>query len=246
MSLHGNTDPEIALFADQTTHAVTFAADDDGGRAFQIGVVKGGVTVCGSTEDPYTLLLELFEQGGDVGYAGDGHMGNGARRGLGHDGGQSGGTALGDDDTVGAGTFRCADDRTQIVGIAQLVTHHDQRRFTLFPGGGEDVLHADIFPHGSQRDHALMGVGAAHAVQLAPVGVHHHNALFPGGGSDMSQGGIRVTLHDINFVNGHAGTQRFNYRVAPFDDAVIFRLHRGGATQRSTFFHGNLPIRLVD
>ena len=40
----------------------------------------------------------------------------------------------------------------------------------------QDLLHRGVFPHGGQRDHPLVGVGAAHVVQLPPVGLHHHDA----------------------------------------------------------------------
>ena len=132
-------------------------------------------------------------------------MGHRTGRGLGHHSGESRGAALGDDDPVGTGGVGGTDDRTQVVGIAELVAHHDQGLFPLLPGDGENVVHGDILPHRAQGDDALVGVGTAHAVQLAPVGVHHHDALFPGGGGDMPQGGVGFALGDENFVDGHAG-----------------------------------------
>ena len=35
--LHGNTDFKVARFGDKAAHAVALVADDDGGRALEIG-----------------------------------------------------------------------------------------------------------------------------------------------------------------------------------------------------------------
>ena len=72
-----------------------------------------------------------------------------------------------------------------------------------------------------------MGVGAAHAVQLAPVGLHHHDALFAGAGGDVAEGLVRFPLGQINFVNILAGAQRLDNGVASLDDAVRLRLGQG-------------------
>ena len=53
----------------------------------------------------------------------------------------------------------------------------------------------------------------------------------------MTQGGIGLALHNKNFVDGYAGAQRLNDRIAAFNHAVIFRFDGSGAAQGSPFFH---------
>ena len=65
-----------------------------------------------------------------------------------------------------------------------------------------------------------MGVGAAHAVQLSPIGLHHHDARCPGLGCDVAQGLVYLTLLDENFVNTGLCPQGFDHRVAAFNEAV--------------------------
>ena len=67
---------------------------------------------------------------------------------------------------------------------------------------------------------SLMGVGAAHAVQLPPVGLHHHDARRPGLGGDVAQGLVHLTLLDENFVDAGLRPQGFDHRVAAFNEAV--------------------------
>ena len=139
---------------------------------------------------------------------------------------------------MGAGTFGGAEDGPQIVGVGDLVADHQQRRFSLVGGALEDALHRHVFPNGSQRDHALMGVGAAHVVQLAAIRLHHHDARVPGLGGDMAQGFIRVPLGQIDLVNGRSGAEGFNDRVAAFNYAVGLRLRHGAALFGGClFFH---------
>ena len=128
---------------------------------------------------------------------------------------------------MGAGALRRAQNGAQIVGVGNFVAHHQQRRLALFGGGVQQGLHGHILPHGRQGDDPLMGVGAAHAVQLAPVGLHHHDALFAGAGGDVAEGLVRFPLGQINFVNIFAGAQRLYDGVASLDDAVRLRLGQG-------------------
>ena len=106
---------------------------------------------------------------------------------------------------MGSGGLGGTDDSAQVVGVAELVAHHHQGGLPLVPGGLEDVGHTGVLPHRRHGDDALVGVGDAHGVQLAAVGFHHHNALTPGGGGDVAQGGVGFTLGDIDFIHGGAG-----------------------------------------
>ena len=151
-------------------------------------------------------------------------MGHRPRRGLGHHGRQPSRAALGDDDPVGPGALRRADHRTQIVGVGQLVAHHDQGRLPLFPGNGQDVLHRGVCPHRRHGDDPLVGVGQAHGVQLAPVGLHHHDALAPRRGGNVAQGGVGLPLGNIDFIHRCARPQSLQHRIAALDDPVGFLL----------------------
>ena len=117
-------------------------------------------------------------------------------------------------------------DRAQIVGVGDLVTHHQQRRFALLCGGGQNAVHRHVFPHGGQGDHALVCVGAAHVVQLPPVSLHHHDPGGAGLGGDVPQRLVRLALGEVNFVDGRFRPQRLNDGVAPFDNAIGLRLRQ--------------------
>ena len=121
---------------------------------------------------------------------------------------------------MGAGALGGTQDRAQVVGIGYLVAHHQQRR--LAPGGGrlQDLLHRGVFPHGRQSDDPLVGMGAAHGVQLPPVGVHHHDARGAGLGGDVPQRLVRLALGDVDLVDGRLRPQGLDDRVAALDDAV--------------------------
>ena len=162
-------------------------------------------------------------------------MGHGTGGGLGHDGSQTGAAALGDDHPVGACALRRPDDRTQVVGVGQLVTKDDQGCFPPFLCPLEDVLDGGVFPNGGHGDDALMGVGAGHLVQLPPVGVDHHHAVGAGGVGDVTQGAVGVPLGQVDLINGGPGTQCLDDRVASFNDAIRFGIPLGRAF--AVFFH---------
>ena len=82
------------------------------------------------------------------------------------------------------------------------------------------LLHRGVFPHGRQGDDPLVGMGAAHGVQLPPVGVHHHDARGAGLGGDVPQRLIRLALGDVDLVDGRLRPQGLDDRVAALDDAV--------------------------
>ena len=166
-------------------------------------------------------------------------MGHRAGGGFGNHSGEAGGAALGNDDAVGPGGVGGADHRTQVVGVGDLVAHHQQGGLALVPGGLKDALHTDVLPDRCQGDDALVGMGAAHGVQLPPVRLHHHHARRPGFGGNMSQGLVRLSLLEVNFVNRLPCPQGLNDGVAPLDDAVGL----GSQVLLSPFFH-NFSLNL--
>ncbi len=121
---------------------------------------------------------------------------------------------------MGAGAVGRPDDGAQIVGVGDLVAHHDQGRLVLGGGICQNIVYTDVLPHRCQSDDALMGVGAAHAVQLPPVGLHHHDARRPGLGGDVAQSLVHLTLLDENFVDAGLRPQGFDHRVAAFNEAI--------------------------
>ena len=128
---------------------------------------------------------------------------------------------------MGPGALGGAEDSTQVVGVGDFVAHHQQRRLPLFFGGIQQGLHGHIFPHSRQGDDPLVGVGTAHAIQLAPVGLHHHDALFPGPGGNMAQGLVCLALGQVDFVDVLPGAQSLDHGVAALNDAVRLRLGQG-------------------
>ena len=169
-------------------------------------------------------------------------MGDRPGGGLGHHGGEAGASALGDHHAVGAGALGGADDCPQVVGVGELVTDHDEGLLPLVPGDLEDVLHRDVLPDGGHGDDPLVGVGAAHLIQLVLVGVGHHDALLPGGGGDVAQGGIHLALHNKDLVDVGPGPEGFDDRVAALDDAVGLLVGLAGGTGITAFFFHNTPI----
>ena len=147
-------------------------------------------------------------------------MGHGPGGGLGHHRRQPGAAALGDDDPVGPGALRRADDGPQVVGVAELVADHQQGGLPPGLRRAENVLHRGVFPDGTEGDDALVGVGAAHGVQLPPVRFHHHGPGGAGLGGDVAQGLVRLALLQVDFINGRPGPQGLDDGVPPLDDAV--------------------------
>ena len=137
------------------------------------------------------------------------------------------------------GALSGPDDGPQVVGVGDLVAHHQQGGLALVPGGLKDALHTDVLPDRRQGDDALVGMGAAHGVQLPPVRLHHHHARRPGFGGNMSQGLVRLSLLEVNFVNRLPCPQGLNDGVAPLDDAVGL----GSQVLLSPFFH-NFSLNL--
>ena len=137
---------------------------------------------------------------------------------------------------MGTGTLGGAEDGAQIVGIGDLVAYHQQRGLALVGSGLQDAVHRHIFPDGGQGDDALVGVGAGHVVQLAAVGLHHHDARGAGLGGDVAQGLVRLALGQIDLVDGRAGAESFNDRIAALDNAVGLRLGHGAALGSGSLF----------
>ena len=112
LTLHGDADLKVTAFCNDAAHAYAFVTDDDGGGAGEIGLVQGTCALCGGTVDPDTTFFQLADGGREIGDSGNGHVLDSAGRGFADNGGETYATALGNDDTMGAGTFRTTEDGT--------------------------------------------------------------------------------------------------------------------------------------
>ena len=140
--------------------------------------------------------------------------------GLAHHRCEAGAAPLWNHDAVGPGALRRTDDGPQVVGVREFVANHQQRRLSLVRRRLENILHRGVFPDRGQGDDALMGMGAAHGVQLPPVGLYHHRSGGASLGSDVPQCPVRLALLEVNFVDCHAGSQRLNDGVPALNHPV--------------------------
>ena len=121
---------------------------------------------------------------------------------------------------MGPGALRRADDGPQVMGVRQLVADHQQGGLPLVRRRLENVLHAGVLPDGAEGNDPLVGVGAAHGVQLPLVRLHHHRPGGAGLGGDMAQGLVRFALLEVDFINGRPGPQGLDDGVPALNDAV--------------------------
>lgn len=138
------------------------------------------------------------------------------------------------------GTLRRADHRPQIVGIAQLVAHNEQGCLSFFLRNAQDLLHRGIFPYRRHCDHTLVGMGVAHCVELAMIGVSHHDPRLFSQCHNLGKCAIRIAAGYINFIDRGAGAQGLRDGVASFDQAV-----RQTFLARPLFSAGLLPHSAV-
>jgi hypothetical protein len=108
------------------------------------------------------------------------------------------------------------------MGVRQLVTDHNQGSFALFSGFGKNVLYLGVLTDGGFCNHALMGMGAGHFVQLPAVYIYHHGSAFLCFRCDMTHDRVSFALKDVHLVQGDSCTQGFYHSVAALDSAVCF------------------------
>ena len=135
-----------------------------------------------------------------------------------------------------------SDHRAQVVGIAELIAHYDERCLSFLTGGAENIVHVCVLPDGSHGNNPLVTLCPAHCVQFAPVRLGDHDSLPPRRGGDMAQGGVGLPPGNVNFINNGSGPQRLYHRVAPFNEAICLRL----LNRAPIFFvsHGKTPFIL--
>ena len=141
-----------------------------------------------------------------------------------------------------------AHDSAQIVGVFDAVAQHEEGRFALLFGSGQQVLHRCVFDLTGKGSHALMALGAGHQAQL--VGVHplHRGTRFLCQCGIVSRHGRSHALSNEHGV--HAGTafQQFGHRIFAINKALVLlqRLFRAAArTARLVlFFHDDFLLPL--
>ena len=139
---------------------------------------------------------------------------------------------FGDDDAVRPAHSAVRRMAPRLCG-SEISSHDEQRLLALFARAVEQALHAHIFAQRREGDHALMRVRAGHGVKLAAVALDDHDARVPCARGDVTECLVRLTLGQIDLVDGGPGAQRLDHRVASLDDAVADGL-----------LHGTLLIKL--
>jgi len=125
---HWNTDHLVAPFPHEPAQPVTFSPNYDGCWKGEIPFIVGHFCAGVESYGPNAGSFELLERPGDVHDVGDGHVIDGACRGL------RGSTFKGRcpaglaDDPRPAGGIDASQDCTHILRILDLVEHDDQRR----------------------------------------------------------------------------------------------------------------------
>ena len=122
---------------------------------------------------------------------------------------------------MGAGALGRADDRAEVVAVGDLVADDQEGVLPALRRPVQQILDREVLPHRAHGNHALVRVGHAHAVQLAPVALHHRDSLFPGNGGDEAQRPVSLAAGDKNLVDGPVRSQRFRDGVPPFDQFVF-------------------------
>jgi hypothetical protein len=141
--------------------ACAFAAEDQADVLLEVevGVVGGAALV--ETYDPDVLLLHGFEGSGDVDDLGDADVLGGAGGGLGGDGAERGGAALGEEDAVDAGAVGGAEESAEIVGVFYAVECEKKAEAGWACGGVEEIFEGEEFAFADEGYDALVGVGLA-------------------------------------------------------------------------------------
>ncbi len=164
MAKHGNRDQEIAAPAHQVVQALAFGAENDGAVHLVINLVVALRAALVQADGPHVALFQFVQRARDVGNARDRQMLRRARRSLNGGAGQSGSTALGNDDAVCARAVGSANQRAQIVRVFDAI-EHDQEA-VLAVALLQQGVHICVLLAAGDGDDALVRVGVGGAVEL--------------------------------------------------------------------------------
>ena len=84
-----------------------------------------------------------------------------------------------------------------------------------------------VAAQGADGDDALVRLGDAHGVQLAPVAVRDRDAALPREARDVAQRPVGLAAGDVELVDGPPGAQGLQYRVAALYYVVFQLVHVG-------------------
>ena len=151
----------VAGSLDEVVEAGAFAAEDEAAvlAEVEVGVVGGAAFV--EADDPDVLLLHGLEGAGNVDDLGDADVLGGTGGGLGRDGREGGGAALGEDDAVDARAVGGAEEGAEIVGVFDAVEREEKMMAGGTDGGVEKIFEGEEFALADEGDDALMGFGLA-------------------------------------------------------------------------------------
>jgi hypothetical protein len=137
---------------------------------------------------------------------------------------------------VSPGAFRRPDDCAEVVHVGNLVANNDQRRFASVPGNLQNFGDIHIGFYGDKGNHALVRMGNAHGIELSSVRVNNNGTGLSRFGGDMTQRFVRLTLEDINLVDGPPGPEGFDNGVATPISPLRIRQLRPLANLGSSFY----------
>ena len=116
----------VAGAADQVVKACALATEDDDEIAGEVELVVVRLASFVETHDPEILPLEIFESADEVDDARDAQVLGCPRAGFDGHGAQGRGTALGENDTIDAGTIGNAEKRAKILRIFNAIKSEDE------------------------------------------------------------------------------------------------------------------------
>jgi hypothetical protein len=116
----------IAGAANEIVEAGAFAAKDENAIAGEVELVVIGCATFVEADDPEVLPLEFFESADEVDDTGDAEVFGGPGAGFNGHGTERGGTALGENDSVDAGSVGNAKERAKILRVFYAVEGQQQ------------------------------------------------------------------------------------------------------------------------
>jgi hypothetical protein len=118
---HGNAQQVVTGAADEVVEARAFAAKDEDAVAGEVELVVVGRAALVETDDPEVLALEFFEGADEIDDTSDAQVFGCAGAGLDGGGTEWGGTALGENDAVDAGTVGDTQQSAEVLRIFDAV-----------------------------------------------------------------------------------------------------------------------------
>jgi hypothetical protein len=155
----------VAGFFDEIVEAGAFASEDEDAVGFEVEVHVVGSAALVETEDPDVTLFHLLEGADEVGDAGYADVFGCSGGGLCDGGGDGGGAAFGEDDSVDACAVGGAEEGAEVVGIFDAVEGEEEAVLAVL-FGGEEVFDSEEFAFADDGEDALVGVGPGEAGEL--------------------------------------------------------------------------------